>query len=231
MNKRVTLALIIASVAFGFVLGWIIAGGRSQLDRPTPGEMSQQMAPGMNRGSSPNTVSPGDVSSGQSSTQNEQKKPEWKQALDENQKRVQANPNDAEAWRNLGKLYAIANMTQDAVQAYQKALDINPNDNQARVELGFVYLNTGQMDTADAIADEVLKRNPDDPDALFLKGTTLAMYHRDRKAAIATYERLLKIKPDYPMAPFVNQMIDQMKSRLSQSPNPTAKSAPSETNP
>lgn len=222
MSRRTAFALILASLAFGFVLGWVLAGGRKNLDRPTPGELSQQMAPGMNQTQNQGTLSQGNTQSAQMS-QNVEAMPEWQQALRENQQRIEKNPEDGEAWRNLGKLYAVADQTDKAVEAYQRALELNPGDLQAKVELGFVYLNRGDLVTADKLADEVLEQNPDQPDALFLKGTTDAMYHRNRQAAIEKYERLLEVEPNYPMAPFVRQMLTQMKQRQEQQNSDSSK--------
>lgn len=215
MERRAVYALILASLAFGFVLGWVVAGGRGRLKgEPTPGEVSQQMAPGM-RSSSPQATP--QLPPDHPPVDNFPSSEEIQTSIADFQERLKNNPDDFKAWHELGKLYAFSNNAEKATEAYEKAVKLAPTDTQIKIELGFIYINSGRMEDADHIADNVLQQNPNQTDALFLKGTTLAMLQKDYKGAIQHYEKILKLDPNYPMAGFIQQSIQQMQTKLKSS--------------
>ncbi len=220
MDKRTAWALIVASLAFGFVLGWVIAGGRRQLDRPSPGQLSQQMAPGMAQ-STPTRNNPAGTTNLPPDhppvERNWANDPQWQQELQRRLAAVEQNPQDARAWLELARLYALANQNDQAKDAYEKMLALQPQEARMYAEAGFFYMNIGDYARADQLADQALAMDPNQPDSMFLKGTILGMYHKDRAGAIAIYERLLKEHPNYPYADFVRQMLQQMKQRMQSS--------------
>ncbi|MCS7312565.1 MAG: tetratricopeptide repeat protein [Acidobacteria bacterium] len=222
MSKRTAWALIVASLAFGFVLGWVIAGGRQRVDRPSPGQMSQQMAPGM-----ANAPGRGSTSPGMSELPPDHppidkdwtRDPEWQKELQTQLNRVQQDPQDWQAWRVLARLYTVAQQVDKAQEAYGRVTAIRPDDPDVYAEVGLFYLNSNRFEEAERMADRALQLAPDHADALFLKGSVLGMYHRDRAAATQVWERLLQKHPQYPMADFVRQMLQQIKQPAGQTPS------------
>lgn len=218
MSTRTAWALIVASLAFGFVLGWVVAGGRQRVDRPSPGEMSQRMAPGM--ATAPGGETPAPLPPDHPPVEKDwAKDPEWQRELQTQLARVQQDPTDWRAWRVLARLYAVAQQTEKAQEAYDKVLQARPDDPDVYAEVGMFYLNGNRPEDAERMADRALQLAPDHADGLFLKGTVLGMFRRDRAAAVRTWERLLEKHPDYPMADFVRQMIQQMKQRMGANPS------------
>jgi tetratricopeptide (TPR) repeat protein len=215
MAPRTAWALIVASLAFGFVLGWVIAGGRQRVDRPSPGEMSQQMAPGMasapGRGTASAPNRPELPPDHPPIDKDWARDPEWQKELQTQLNRVQQDPQDWQAWRVLARLYTVAQQMDKAQEAYAKVMEIRSDDPDVYAEVGLFYMNGGRFEEAEQMADRALQLVPDHADGLFLKGSVLGMYRKDRAAAIRVWERLLEKYPQYPMADFVRQMIQRMK--------------------
>jgi tetratricopeptide (TPR) repeat protein len=90
-------------------------------------------------------------------------------------------------------------------------MEIRSDDPDVYAEVGLFYMNGGRFEEAEQMADRALQLVPDHADGLFLKGSVLGMYRKDRAAAIRVWERLLEKHPQYPMADFVRQMIQRMK--------------------
>ncbi len=227
MSKRTAWALIVASLAFGFVLGWVIAGGRQRVDRPSPGEMSQQMAPGMANAPGRGATPPTGESSGRSELPPDHppidkdwaRDPEWQKELQAQLNRVRQDPKDWQAWRVLARLYTVAQQGDKAQEAYGKVLEIRSDDPDVYAEVGLFYLNGGRFEEAERMADRALQLAPDHADGLFLKGAVLGMYRKDRAAAVRVWEQLLQAHPQYPMADFVRQMLQQMKRPTERTPS------------
>jgi cytochrome c-type biogenesis protein CcmH/NrfG len=78
------------------------------------------------------------------------KKQDYSSAVDLLEQVVAKNPDDADAWNQMG--FSLRNMQQfeDAFAAYEKALEIDPKHKGALEYLGELYLMTGQPGMAKA---------------------------------------------------------------------------------
>lgn len=52
---------------------------------------------------------------------------------------VEANPDDADAYYNLGAAYGKLNMHEEAIEAYIQAIRIDPDNAEAHYNLGMLY--------------------------------------------------------------------------------------------
>jgi tetratricopeptide (TPR) repeat protein len=67
------------------------------------------------------------------------------------QREVDRKPNDAGAWKSLGRAYVLAGSPVDAARAYRQAVRLNDNDAESWYELGGTYHKLGQGDQVSAV--------------------------------------------------------------------------------
>ena len=86
------------------------------------------------------------------------------EAVSEFKQAVECDPNLAEAYVNLGGLYADAEPAK-SIEANMKALEINPDLGPAHSNLAFNYLRNGEPEKAIAHAKRALELMPGSPKA------------------------------------------------------------------
>lgn len=118
------------------------------------------------------------------------------------------NPQNTDAWIQLGHVYFDSDQYLRAITAYQKALALNPNNSDVLTDLGIMYRRTGQPDKAIESFDKATQVDPKHENARFNKGIVLMHDVKDRAGAIATWEALLQINP-FAMAS-KDQSLDQL---------------------
>lgn len=137
-------------------------------------------------------------------------------AVAEFRKATEIDPNFAEAFLNLGEIYAQMRDYANAIPALKKALDLNPGLDAAHLQLGYALLSQGyaaeaiphldrvhaiealgiaQMETGqyqDAIANlsAALQKRPNNPDLLYYLGRASGLLSKN---AIDT---LVSVYPD-----------------------------------
>ncbi|MFA5292379.1 MAG: tetratricopeptide repeat protein [Phycisphaerae bacterium] len=72
----------------------------------------------------------------------------WPAALAYFQKATEENPDDAEAYYNLGVTYGSLGRYQDAIEAYKQAIRIKPDYAKAHNMLGVTYFAIGDNGAA-----------------------------------------------------------------------------------
>jgi len=70
---------------------------------------------------------------------------------------VSANPDDPQAWYNLGAYYRVRGEPYKAVEALERAVSLRPDFPDARYMLGLAYADQGQVDKAVKLFEEVSK--------------------------------------------------------------------------
>jgi tetratricopeptide (TPR) repeat protein len=58
--------------------------------------------------------------------------------------RVEKNPNDAAAYKDLGTAYESKGQIEDAIDAYRRYVQLRPNDDATLAKLGALYLSRGE---------------------------------------------------------------------------------------
>jgi tetratricopeptide (TPR) repeat protein len=131
------------------------------------------------------------VTSKQQSTQDE----ETHQAVLELEAEVTANPDNFQAWRQLGNQYYDHNQPEKAIAAYTKTLELHSGDANILTDLGVMYRRTKQPQKAIESFDKAIQMDPAHEPARFNKGIVL-LHDLDKPGeAIASWEELLKINP------------------------------------
>jgi cytochrome c-type biogenesis protein CcmH/NrfG len=121
---------------------------------------------------------------------------------------VNNNPDNTEAWIQLGHVYFDTNKYTLAIAAYEKSLELNPSNADVLTDLGIMYRRSGQPRMAIEKFDKAIAVDSKHETARFNKGIVLMHDLGDRDGAIRAWEDLLEINP-LAMAGN-NQSVDQI---------------------
>lgn len=108
---------------------------------------------------------------------------------------TQKNPDNVQAWVELGHAYFDSEQPAKAITAYEKALTILPGNTNVMTDLGVMYRRNGQSDKAIATFDAVLKLTPEHEQARFNKGVVLLNDLNDKQQALAEWRKILESNP------------------------------------
>ncbi len=111
------------------------------------------------------------------------------------QRAVALAPDYAEAWSNLGELYASRGQYEQARHALQRALQLAPEDPIAQFWMGYSHVQEERWDEAVPFLEACLARAPEHPDAR----RNLALAHLQRgepEAAAPHIQTLLEADPE-----------------------------------
>lgn len=76
---------------------------------------------------------------------------------------LQLQPDDVDAWTNLGIMLASAGQTQQAVGAFRRVVELRPDDGQAHRNLATALLDAGAFQDAAREARRAMELRPADP--------------------------------------------------------------------
>lgn len=138
------------------------------------------------------------------------------QAIDSLQLAVQQNPNNAEAWTQLGHAYFDSNQPPKAIEAYNKALAIIPGNPSVLTDLGVMYRRNGEPDKAIESFDKALQVTPGFEQALFNKGVVLYNDLGKLESALQAWRELLIVNPGAmgPNGVPVEKMVDDLSRQV-----------------
>jgi cytochrome c-type biogenesis protein CcmH/NrfG len=125
--------------------------------------------------------------------------------------KLKADPKNADLLNQVGGVYRVTHQFKTAAEYYQKALDIDPKNVGARTDLASCLYYSGDIDGAIAQLHESLKYDPNHAGTLFNLGIMEWQGKADSKDAIATWEKLLQLHPDFSQKDAVLHLIDLAK--------------------
>lgn len=108
---------------------------------------------------------------------------------------VARNPDNLEAWVQLGNIYFDHDEAQKAIVAYEKALALDPKNANLMTDLGVMYRRAGRPEQAVASFDRAVSVDPSHETARFNKGVVLMHDLKDTKGAMAVWKELADINP------------------------------------
>ena len=204
MNKE-AIAVGVAGVFFGVLVGWIIGSQQGTSSRPITA------APAATASAAPGTGQP--------------------PPLDES--RVAAlraaaaqHPDDAATRVELGNLYFDAGRYTDAIQWYDGALSVNPKDINASTDLGIAYYYTNQPDLALAQFQKSLAIDPRHAKTLLNIGIVRAFGKEDLEGAAQAWQKVIELAPGSPEAAVAQKGLDGMRSGHASTPGAPGSKAP-----
>lgn len=201
-----TYVLALITLVVGIGIGWLVRGSSST------GESASA------------TSAPAPAASGSSGFQvpsfgqNSSTKPAL--SIDEVNKaaapllaQLQTRPNDPDLLAHIGNLYYDSQAYPQAIEYYQKSLKVRPNDADVRTDMGTAMWYSGDADGALKEFSTSLSYSPTHNPTLFNRGVVLFQGKNDPKAAIATWQQLLKVNPNYPERAKVEGLIQQAQQQ------------------
>ncbi len=125
---------------------------------------------------------------------------------------TQTNPDNDQAWVQLGHAYFDSEQFQKAITAYNKSLELLPGDTNVMTDLGVMYRRNGQPEIAIATFDKVLELDPGHEQARFNKGVVLLNDLNDKEGTIAEWKKLVEQNPfaAAPSGTLLSEIIDQI---------------------
>jgi len=203
-----TQAYVMAVVCLlaGFAVGYLLrgsVGGGSSAPQQTAAEQPQGMPPGMGEQQMPT--------------------PEQLKAMADKQaepllEQLKSRPNDPALLAQIGNMYYDAQVFPIAIDYYQKSLAADPKNAAVRTDMATAMFYLKDFDHAIAEFDRALKDDPKNGNAMFNRGIAKWQGKMDVKGAIADWELLLKVNPNYEQADKVKMYITQAKKHANIKP-------------
>ena len=128
---------------------------------------------------------------------------------------VAKEPNNRNAWVQLGHNYFDSDQPMKAIEAYDKALELNQNDPNLLTDQGVMYRRLGWFDKAIKNFEEANRISPNHQQSLYNLGIVYRYDLQDFPKALETWERFLAINPSGAGAAQVRAEIDFLKSQQS----------------
>jgi tetratricopeptide (TPR) repeat protein len=127
--------------------------------------------------------------------------------------KLKSDPGDAGLLTSIGNLYYDAKQYPVAVDYYTRVLKARPSDADVRTDMATAYWYMGNADTAIAEFNKALGYAPNNPNTLFNLGVVKWQGKKDAAGAIADWEKLLAVNPNYQEKDKVKQMLAEAKKQ------------------
>ena len=124
-------------------------------------------------------------------------------ALEQAQAEIEANPEDAFAWFNLGTNLVYFEKWHEAAKAYDKARELGLPQRFLRYQFGpfFAYFHSWRLEDLQALIEYALKITPVSEEVWVWRGW---LYYRlgDREEAIRSFRKAYELNPTFPDAQY-----------------------------
>lgn len=127
---------------------------------------------------------------------------------------VTANPDNFQAWTNLGNLYYDTNQATKAIAAYNTSIKLHAADANLLTDLGVMYRQNKEPEKAIEAFNLAARENPSHLPSRYNKGIVMFYDLGDKEGAIASWEEMLKIDPQAKTNNniSVRELIDKVKA-------------------
>jgi Tfp pilus assembly protein PilF len=199
--KSEAIAYIVAGMAFGTILGWVI--GTQQVRRAPAAAETTAVSPQTAGGST-------------------RQAPSLDQArVQELQQTITANPKNVDAVVQLGNTYFDAEQWDNAIAWYKKAVELDPKNADASTDLGVSLYYSNRPDEALAQFERSLKISPTHTKTLLNKGIVLAFGKQDLRGAQAEWEKVVSLAPNSPEGQAAKRALEGIASAHANGPAPS----------
>lgn len=126
--------------------------------------------------------------------------------------KLKTDPNNADLLNQVGNIYRMTHQFQTAATFYQKSLDLNPKNVGPRTDLASCLYYQGDVDGAIAQLEKSLTYDPKHAGTLLNLGLIRWKGKNDSAGAIASWQKLLKLYPNYEHKDTVEKLIAEAKT-------------------
>ena len=139
--------------------------------------------------------------------------PQQSQRILSLEKVVAADPNNPNAWLELGNLYFDSGNFQGSIRSYVKYLELDPDNPNVLTDLGVMYRRNGQPQEALASFEKAMTADPSHQQSRFNKGVVLMQDLGRAEEATQVWLELTKINPDFqmPSGQHLKDVVEGMK--------------------
>lgn len=198
-----TYTMAAVCLLIGLVIGYFLRGSASQ---PTMAVASEAMPP---MGGSQ------DPHAGMGQQQKMPSLDDMKKMADKQTapllEQLKKDPSNADLLNQVGTMYRATHQFKTAIDYYQKSLAIKPDNVGARTDLASSLYYLGDVDGALAQLNKSLTYDPKHAGTLMNIGIIKWKGKNDVNGAVAAWEKLLKLNPDFQNREVVEHLIDQAK--------------------
>ena len=128
---------------------------------------------------------------------------------------VEADPQNATAYFNLGKIHTQNKKYIPAIDAYQKTLALNPNFSDANFNLGFLYASTAKYKEAERLFARVVQLKPPYLDKALFNLALVQEKLGKKQESLANLKEAIAVKPDNQK---IRAYLKQVESGVEESP-------------
>lgn len=201
VHKQTLYIAILVAVTFGFMVGATYT--------------SFKLAGGQGAGGAGNGPGPMPPPNSQQGAGADQAEARLGARILELEEFLKANPDNVQAWTELGNIFFDSHRYKDAIDAYKKSLELAPGDPNVLTDIGVMYRRDKAPEKAIEYFDKAIQARPDFETARFNKGIVLMHDLNDLPGAIQAWEDLVEINPmaQAPNGQLVNNLIQDLKQQ------------------
>lgn len=129
---------------------------------------------------------------------------------------VAADPNNYDAWVQLGNTYFDSNQPSLAAQAYEKALSLKGSSADVRTDLGIMYRELGRAQEALTQFQKALELDPRHFNSRLNIGVVQLYDLKNYRAALAAWEELQRLYPDDERSKQLQTQMQGLRQMVSQ---------------
>lgn len=128
---------------------------------------------------------------------------------------VAREPNNRNAWIQLGHLFFDSNQPLKALDAYARALELNGNDPNILTDQGVMYRRVGWFDKAIVNFEKANELDRNHQQSLYNLGIVYRYDLQDFDKVIEVWEKFIAINPDSPGANQIRSELEFLKKHPS----------------
>jgi tetratricopeptide (TPR) repeat protein len=121
------------------------------------------------------------------------------------------DPNNRQAWVQLGHSYFDSKNPMKAIEAYEKALAIDGNDPDVLTDQAIMYRQLGWYEKAIKTFQQANKLNPKHANSIFNMGIVYMQDLGENEKAKEVFHRFLELVPSGPSSDRARKMIEHME--------------------
>lgn len=220
VKKQTMLLVAFIALVAGFVGGVTVGVFKSGSDSSTPtsepprhtAQMPHQQMPRQTHGLSPEHLA---------------------KMISGLEKDVSDNPDNVQAWTQLGVSYSFMKQYDKAINAYKKSLELKPDNAKTWTNLGVLLSRNGQGTEAIEAFDKAVEIDPLHEEAIFNKGVAFMANFKDRESGLRVWQELVKMNPSAraPNGQLVKELVENFTKEHSQQKHPDMPRSSNEKSP